>query len=205
MGRSYLLKADSCPGGTVSVDQSAQRSQAQAARSTLSSTFPHLQHITKLQQFHCCVYNAYILRMHQDYRLTLPPQVTCPAYDSCASQEGPSTLIRLWNAVSVLYRRSEWQSSGASASKRGANFTHCDICGSEINIGHGGIGDKKHIATAKHQEMAKVSNSNTSLRAYFRQSPLEESVTGAKVLFANFIDEHNCHFCLQIISLALRL
>ena len=92
---------------------------------------------------------------------------------------------------------SEWQSNGVSASKRGPNFVHCDVCGSDINIGHGGSGDiQRHIATAKHQEMAKLSNSNTSLRAYFRQSPLEESVTRAEVLFANFIAEHNLPFLL---------
>ena len=81
--------------------------------------------------------------------------------------------------------------------QKGPNFAHCDVCGSDINIGHGGSGDiQRHIATAKHQEMAKLSNSNTSLRAYFRQSPLEESVTRAEVLFANFIAEHNLPFLL---------
>ena len=44
--------------------------------------------------------------------------------------------------------------------------------------------------------MAKLSNNNTSLRAYFRQSPLEESVTRAEVLFANFTAEHNLPFLL---------
>lgn len=114
-------------------------------------------------------------------------------FEMAEADEGPSAKK---HKRECSYR-SEWQSSGVSASKRGANFAHYDICGSEFKIGHGGIGDvKKHIATAKHQEMARVSNSNTSLRAYFRQSPLEESVTRAEVLFANFIAEHNLPFLL---------
>ena len=45
----------------------------------------------------------------------------------------------------------EWKSSGVSESRRGRNFAHCDSCGTDFNIGHGGVHDiKKHFATAKH-------------------------------------------------------
>ena len=79
----------------------------------------------------------------------------------------------------------EWLSNGVSASKRGSSFAHRDTCGAEINIGHGGVNNVR-----KHQQMAKVATSNTSLRALFRQSPI---VTRAEVLFTlsqNII----CHF-----------
>jgi hypothetical protein len=92
---------------------------------------------------------------------------------------------------------SDWKTSGMSASKRGSNYAHCDCCGTDINVGHGGIHDiKKHLATAKHQEMVKVSSSNQSLISLFKQSPIEKSVTRAEVLFANFIAEHNLPFLL---------
>ena len=68
-------------------------------------------------------------------------------------------------------------------------LAHCDICGAEINVGHGGVNDiRKHMVTAKHQEMAKVAS---SLRILFRQSPIEESIARAEVLLVNFITEHN--------------
>ena len=107
--------------------------------------------------------------------------------------EGPSTK----KPKRECSYRPEWRSNGVSASKKGKNFAHCNTCGSEINISHGGISDiKRHFATAKHLEMAKVSNSNTSLRTFLRQSPIEESVTRTEVLFANFIAEHNLPFLL---------
>ena len=75
--------------------------------------------------------------------------------------------------------------------RRGPNFAHCDHCGTEISIGHGGVNNvKKHLATTKHQEMVKHSSGNQSLRTLFAQSPIEESVTRAEVLFANFVAEH---------------
>ena len=93
--------------------------------------------------------------------------------------------------------QSDWKTSGISVSKRGSNYAHCDSCGTDINIGHGGVNDiKRHFATAKHQEMVKVTSSNQSLRNLFKQSPIEQSVTRAEVLFANFIAEHNLPFLL---------
>ena len=107
--------------------------------------------------------------------------------------EGPSTK----KPKRECSYRPEWRSNGVSASKKGKHFAHCNTCGSEINISHGGMSDiKRHFATAKHLDMAKVSNNNTSLRTFLRQSPIEESVTRAEVLFANFIAEHNLPFLL---------
>lgn len=78
--------------------------------------------------------------------------------------------------------QSDWHNCGVSASKRGSNFAHCDCCGVDINIGHGGVHDvRKHLATTKHQEMSKASSSSKNLKALFRQSPIEESVTRAEV------------------------
>ena len=93
--------------------------------------------------------------------------------------------------------KSSWQASGVSASKRGRNYAHCDSCGTDFNIGHGGSNDvKRHLATCKHQEMAKVTSNNQSLVILFRQSPIEQAVTRAEVLFANFVTEHNLPFLL---------
>ena len=75
--------------------------------------------------------------------------------------------------------QTEWKIGGVSAS------------------GGGGVNDvKKHLATTKHQEMVKHSSGNQCLRTLFEQSPIEESVTQAEVLFANFVTEHNLSFYL---------
>ena len=93
--------------------------------------------------------------------------------------------------------QTEWKNCWLSASRRGPNFAHCDYCGTEISIGHGGVYDvKKHLATAKHQEMVKHSSGNHSFRTLFAQSPIEASVTRAEVVFANFVAEHNLSFLL---------
>ena len=78
---------------------------------------------------------------------------------------------------------------------RGPTFARCKCCYTDINVAHGGVNDiKKHLATSKHQEMAKVVGSSRNVRAFFLQSPTEEKVTRAEVLFANFIAEHNLSF-----------
>ena len=59
---------------------------------------------------------------------------------------------------------------------------------------HGGLNDVKK--PSKHQEMRKATSSTKSLKALFRQSPVEESITRAEVLFANFVAEHNLPFML---------
>ena len=110
------------------------------------------------------------------------------------ASEGPGAPKRTKRECSY---QTEWKNFGVSASRRGPNFAHCDHCGTEISIGHGGVYDvKKHLATAKHQEMVKHSSGNRSLRTLFAQSPIEESVTRAEVLFANFVAEHNLSFLL---------
>ena len=91
------------------------------------------------------------------------------------------------------YQR-DWQNHGFSASKRGDN---CNFCNCEINIAHGGVSNlKKQEQTMKHQELTKVGQSCKSLVTYMRQSPIEEAVTHAEVLFANFLAEHNLPFSL---------
>ena len=91
----------------------------------------------------------------------------------------------------------EWKNCGASASRRGPNFAHCDYCGTEITIRHGELNDvKKYLATSKHQQMVKSSSGKQSLRTLFAQSPIEESVTRVEVLFVNFVPEHNLSFLL---------
>ena len=78
---------------------------------------------------------------------------------------------------------------------RGPTFARCKCCYTDINVAQGGVNDiKKHLATSKHQEMAKVVGSSENVRAFFQQSLIEEKVTRAEVLFANFIAEHNLSF-----------
>ena len=51
----------------------------------------------------------------------------------------------------------EWKQSGISQSKRGPSFARCDVCNCDFSIAHGGANDvKRHLITAKHQEMGKV-------------------------------------------------
>ena len=89
----------------------------------------------------------------------------------------------------------EWQSHGMLPSTRGPTFARCKCCYTDINVAQGGVNDiKKHLATSKHQEMAKVVGSSGNVRAFFQQSLIEEKVTRAEVLFANFIAEHNLSF-----------
>ena len=64
-----------------------------------------------------------------------------------------------------------------------------------INISHGGISDvRKHLATSKHQQLVKAAGSCGDLIRIIPQSPTEDTVTRAEVLFANFIAEHNLPF-----------
>ena len=91
----------------------------------------------------------------------------------------------------------EWQSHGIIASPRGPNYARCKSCSVDINISHGGLNDvKKHLATNKHQELSKATEMSGNLRELFRhsQSPIEEAVTRAEVLFAVFVAEHNLSF-----------
>lgn len=93
----------------------------------------------------------------------------------------------------------EWKASGISPSSRGGTFAHCDVCNTEFNVRHGGINDvKKHLATSKHQQSLSAAESSRNLRGLLRpgQSPIEEAVIRAEVLFAEFISEHNLSFSL---------
>ena len=93
--------------------------------------------------------------------------------------------------------QTELRKNGVLPSKKGSTFALCEPCGIDINIGHGGLNDvKKHLATVKHQEMLKAASSTKNLKSFFRLSPVEESITRAEVLFANFIAEHNLPFML---------
>ena len=91
----------------------------------------------------------------------------------------------------------EWRSHRVYPSRKGPTFAFCESCGVDINVGHGGLNDvRKHLATSKHQEMLKATSGTSSLKALFRPSPLEESITRAELLFASFIPEHNLLFML---------
>ena len=84
--------------------------------------------------------------------------------------------------------QNEWQSHGVLPSKKGLTFALCESCGADINIGHGGLNDvKKHLATAKHQDMLKATSSTVSLKKFFRSSPVEESTTRAEVLLPTLL------------------
>ncbi len=51
----------------------------------------------------------------------------------------------------------DWQNHGISRSSRGKNFGFCKLCGTHINISHGGVSDvRKHLATAKLQQMVQA-------------------------------------------------
>ena len=94
--------------------------------------------------------------------------------------------------------QNEWRSHGMLPSRKGPTFALCESCGMDINIGHVGLNDvRKHLATSKHQEVRKATSSTMALKAFFRPSPLDESITRAEVLFANFIAEHNLPFMLS--------
>lgn len=115
---------------------------------------------------------------------------------SSPEPEGPSAKR---SRRDCKYQR-EWKASGISPSPRGGTFAHCDICNAEFNVRHGGINDvKKHIATSKHQQSLSAIESSRNLRGLLHtvQSPIEEAVTRAEVLFAEFISEHNLAFSLS--------
>ena len=93
--------------------------------------------------------------------------------------------------------QTEWKKCGVSASKRRPQYAYCDYCRTDIGIGHGGVNDvKKHLSTSKHQEMVRGSSGSCDIATLFAQSSIEESVTRAEVLFANFVAEHNLSFYL---------
>ena len=84
----------------------------------------------------------------------------------------------------------EWQSYGMLLSTRGATFAR-KCCNTDISFAHGVMNDvRRHLATSKHQDIAKAAASSGNLRAFFRQSPIEEKVTRAE----HFIAEHNLSF-----------
>ena len=81
-------------------------------------------------------------------------------------------------------------------SRKGSTFALCESCGIDINIGHSGLNDIHCISTAKHQEMLKAISGMKNLKTFFRPLPVEESITRAEILFANFIAEYNLPFML---------
>ncbi len=66
-----------------------------------------------------------------------------------------------------------WQTHGISRSSRGKNFGFCKLCGTHINISHGGVSDvRKHLATAKHQQMVQAEGESMDLKKMISQSPV---------------------------------
>ena len=91
--------------------------------------------------------------------------------------------------------KQEWRSHGMLPSKKGPTFAYCKTCNADINIASGGAyGIKKHLSTSKHQEVARASSCSSSLISMFQQSPIEDKVTRAEILFASFVAEHNLAF-----------
>ena len=68
-------------------------------------------------------------------------------------------------AKRACYFQAAWRSRGLSASKRGAEFAQCDVCGTDFSVAHGGVGGiKKHLATSKHREAL----ASRTLTGYFQ-------------------------------------
>jgi hypothetical protein len=109
-----------------------------------------------------------------------------PIFDDVDSPAAPMKLKR------DCRFKQEWRSHGMLPSKRGPTFSFCKWCTAHISVAHGGANDvKKHLNTSKHEEVVRASSSNANL---FQQSPIEDKVTRAEILFANFIAEHNLAF-----------
>ena len=91
----------------------------------------------------------------------------------------------------------EWKTNRISPSSRGNSYAHCEYCNADFNIGHGGLNDvKKHLATTKHQQCLNAASNTKELKKFLKnsQSPIEEAVTRAEILFAEFVAEHNLSF-----------
>ncbi len=88
----------------------------------------------------------------------------------------------------------DWQTHGISRSSRGKNFGFCKLCGTHINISHGGVSDvRKHLATAKHQQMVQAEGQSMDLRKMISH-PVRDGATRAEILFGMFVAEHNISF-----------
>ena len=67
--------------------------------------------------------------------------------------------------------QSEWCSHRVYPRRHGPAFVFCELCGIDINVGHGelivGHGElndvRKHLATSKHQEVHKAMSGTSSL------------------------------------------
>ena len=107
---------------------------------------------------------------------------------------GPSKKVKVGKRECKY--QDDWKHHGIVCSSKGKSFALCNTCGVNINISHGGISDvRKHLATFKHQQLAKATSSCGDLRELIPQSnPIEDTVTRAEILFANFVAEHNLPF-----------
>ena len=91
----------------------------------------------------------------------------------------------------------EWKGSGILRSSRGNSFARCEFCNTDFNISHGGVNDvKRHLATSKHQQCLNAASRSRQITTilHSQQSPVEDAVTRAEVLFAEFVAEHNLSF-----------
>ena len=74
----------------------------------------------------------------------------------------------------------------------------CEICRSDISIGHSGNYDvTRHIKTSKHESAARAV-SNTSSLTMFQLVKVQPSATHAKVLFQGMVIEHNLPLAMYI-------
>jgi len=77
------------------------------------------------------------------------------------------------------------------ASRKGEKHAFCEICRSDISIGHAGYYDvTRHIKTSKHESAARAV-SNTSSLTMFQPAKVQPSATHAEVLFQGMVIEHN--------------
>ncbi len=57
---------------------------------------------------------------------------------------------------------------------------------------------RKHLATAKHQQMVQAEGESMDLRKMISQSPVRDGATRADILFGMFVAEHNISYCFEL-------
>ena len=83
------------------------------------------------------------------------------------------------------------------ASKKGTGYAFCTICVSDFSIEHGGINDcGNHVDGPRHEQNAKMKKSQPSMLTMLKvttdeQKDLQDKITAAELVFADFIAEHD--------------
>ena len=101
------------------------------------------------------------------------------------------------------HTKSKWQASWTKywlkASRKGATFAYCTVCGSHFSVSSGGLHDvKRHCKTLKHTRLLKDIGAQPSIAASCSSSAsrptLDEKVITAELYFMSFIVQHNLSF-----------